>query len=136
MSGWEGRRSAEKPQVRCFTPLMAESTGNAYTVRGRVTYSPCSPRAQIARSRCAQREANGRARTSAKIGFERVKPRLFQLLRFIDQHHRNIVENGIDTAALRAKESVLCSGRCNRNLAFRADKNLEQFFGNHLFRKF
>lgn len=83
-------------------------------------------------SRCAPPEANGGARIRARIGFVRAKPRLFQLFRLINQHHWNIVENRIDTLALRTKKSVLCSSRRDRDLAFRANQNLKQFFGNHL----
>jgi hypothetical protein len=56
---------------------------------------------------------------------------VLQGLRFINEHNRNIVLNGIDHLTGRANEAITLVIKRDRPFALRAGQNIEKFFFYH-----
>ena len=51
-------------------------------------------------------------------------------LRFIDQHHRDVVANGIDPLAFHAFQAVFVLFQLDRSFAERTDENFQQILAD------
>src|SRR5215475_799118 len=71
--------------------------------------------------------ANGSPRSAIRTATDpAVFPRLLFDARFVDQHDRNVIANGINALAFDAFEAVFVLFELHRSLTKRADENLQQ----------